>query len=90
MLSASQALAQSSGRFVPVADVVLEDPDPAGWHMWRRTLDGWGYSPLDQVDRDNVGDLRMVWSRAPGPGLQQGAPLVHDGLMYMPSPCNII
>ena len=30
--------------------------------MWRRTLNGWGYSPLDQIDRDNVGDLRMVWS----------------------------
>ena len=32
--------------------------------MWRRTLDGWGYSPLDQIDRNNVDELRMVWSRA--------------------------
>ena len=58
--------------------------------MWRRTLDGWGYSPLDQIDRGNVGDLRMVWSRGLGPGLQQGTPLVHDGVMYMPNPRDVI
>ena len=49
--------------FRPVTDAVLQDPDAADWLMWRRTLDSWGYSPLDQVDRDNVDALRMVWSR---------------------------
>ena len=90
VMSASQALAQSSSRFVPVTDEVLQDPDPADWLMWRRTLDGWGYSPLDQIDRDNVSDLRMVWSRALAPGLQQGTPLVYDGVMYMPNPRDVI
>ena len=56
----------------------------------RRTLEGWGYSPLDQIDRDNLRDLRMVWSRALGPGLQQGTPLVYDGVMYMPNPRDVI
>ncbi len=50
----------------------------------------WGYSPLDQIDRENVGDLRMVWTRALGPGLQQGTPLVHDGVLYMPNPRDVI
>ena len=90
VLSASQALAQSSSSVAPVTDAVLQDPDPADWLMWRRTLDGWGYSPLDQIDRDNVRDLRMVWSRALGPGLQQGTPLVRDGVMYMPNPRDVI
>ncbi|MCY4635702.1 MAG: PQQ-binding-like beta-propeller repeat protein [Acidobacteria bacterium] len=90
VMTAGQALAQSSSRFVPVTDEVLQDPDPADWLMWRRTLDGWGYSPLEQIGRDNVGDLRMVWSRALGPGLQQGTPLVHDGVMYMPNPRDVI
>ena len=76
--------------FVPVTDEVLQDPDPADWLMWRRTLDGWGYSPLDQIDRDNVGELRMVWTRALAPGLQQGTPLVHDGVLYMPNPRDVI
>ena len=58
--------------------------------MWRRTLDSWGYSPLDQITRENVGDLRMVWSRALAPGRQQGTPLVYDGVMYMPNPRDVI
>ena len=27
---------------------MLQNPDPADWLMWHRTLHGWGYSPLDQ------------------------------------------
>ncbi len=42
-----------------------------------------GYSPLDQVDRDNVGSLRLVWSRALATdGRQQGTPLVRDDMMF--------
>ncbi len=58
--------------FTPVTDAVLQNPDPADWLMWRRTLNSWGYSPLDQIARDNVGDLRMVWSRALTSGRQHG------------------
>ena len=76
--------------FVPVTDAMLQDPDPADWLMWRRTLDGWGYSPLDTITRDNVGDLRMVWSRALMPGTQEGTPLAYDGMLYMPNPRDII
>ena len=92
--SAEQAPVQSAsaaaGRIRAVTDAELENPSPDDWLMWRRTLDGWGYSPLDQIDRGNVGDLRMVWSRGLGPGLQQGTPLVHDGVMYMPNPRDVI
>ena len=90
LISPGWAFAQPSGDFVAVTDAMLQDPDPADWLMWRRTLDSWGYSPLEQVDRDNVGELRMVWSRALAPGLQQGTPLVHDGVMYMPNPRDVI
>ena len=82
--------AQDSGEFVPVTDAMLQDPDPDDWLMWRRTLDTLGYSPLDQIDRGNVGDIRMVWTRALGPGLQQGTPVVYDGVMYMPNPRDVI
>ena len=84
------ARAQSSADFAPVTDAMLQDPAPADWLMWRRTLDSWGYSPLDQIDRENVSELRMVWSRALARGTQQGTPLVHDGVMYMPNPRDVI
>ena len=83
--------AQTQSSFVPVTDATLENPAPGDWLMWRRTLDGWGYSPLDQINRDNVGDLRLVWSRAlHAPGRQQGTPLVYNGVMYMPNPSDVI
>lgn len=85
------AFAQSTSEFVPVTDAMLQEPSPDDWLMWRRTLDGWGYSPLDQIDRSNVDDLRMVWSRALNtPGRQQGTPLVYNGVLYMPNPNDVI
>ena len=78
------------GDFVPVTDAMLQDPDPADWLMWRRTLDGWGYSPLASITRENVGDLRMVWTRAMTDGTQEGTPLAYDGVLYMPNPFDVI
>ena len=84
------ALAQSGPDVAPVTDAMLQDPDPNDWLMWRRTLDSWGYSPLDEIDRRNVDELRMVWTRALSRGRQQGTPLVYGGVMYMPNPRDVI
>ncbi|MCY4662406.1 MAG: PQQ-binding-like beta-propeller repeat protein [Acidobacteria bacterium] len=79
-----------SDDFVPVTDAMLQAPAPEDWLMWRRTLDGWGYSPLNQIDADNVGDLRLVWSRGLHPGSQQGTPIAYGGVLYMPNPRDVI
>ena len=84
------AQAESSAPFVPVTDAMLEDPAPGDWLTWRRTPDGWGYSPLDQIDTDNVGDLRLVWTRALTAGSQEGTPLAYGGVLYMPNPRDVI
>ena len=70
--------------FRPVTDAMLEKPDAANWPMWRRTLDSWGFSPLDQVNRSKVNQLRMVWSRAMGAGnVQEATPLVYNGVVFL-------
>lgn len=84
------AQTSSSPSFTPVTDVMLQNPAPSDWLMWRRTLDSWGYSPLDEIDRNNVGDLQLAWSRGLNTGSQQGTPLVYDGVMYMPNPNDTI
>jgi len=84
------AQAESSAPFVPVTDAMLEDPAPGDWLTWRRTPDGWGYSPLDQIDRENVGTLRLVWTRALSAGSQEGTPLAYGGVLYMPNPSDVI
>jgi alcohol dehydrogenase (cytochrome c) len=73
----------------PVTDEMLANPDPADWLMWRRTLDNWGYSPLEEIDRRNVGQLQMVWTRPLADGDQEGTPLVHDGILFFPNPFDI-
>jgi alcohol dehydrogenase (cytochrome c) len=89
-LVALEAFGQAPRAFEPVTDEMLQNPDPADWLMWRRTLDSWGHSPLDQIDKRNVGNLRLLWTRALGPGMQEGTPLVHDGVMYFPNPSDVI
>src|SRR5687768_4244971 len=76
--------------YVPVTDEMLWKPDPANWLSWRRTLDGWGYSPLDQIDRNNVGRLKMMWTRGLGTGTVEATPLVYNGVMYVPGPGDVI
>ena len=87
---AAAAQPAEDADFMPVTDAMLQDPAPGDWLTWRRTLDGWGYSPLDQIDRDNVGELGMVWTRALRAGSQQGTPLAYGGVLYMPNPRDVI
>ena len=74
----------------PVSDDELMDPDPSDWLMFRRTYDAWGYSPLDRINVDNVGDLRLAWVWAMDPGVNEPNPLVRDGILYLTSPANVI
>jgi PQQ-dependent dehydrogenase (methanol/ethanol family) len=72
--------------FRPVTDAALLNPDPADWPHWRRTLDAWGYSPLKQINTQNVSQLQLAWSWALNPGISQPAPLVSNGMMFVPIP----
>jgi len=77
-------------NFRPVSEDVLRDPPAEDWLSWRRTEDAQGYSPLAQVSRDNVGDLKLAWVLTMREGSNQGTPLVHDGVMYLTSPGNVL
>jgi len=83
-------LAQQMPPLVPVTDEMLANPDPADWLMWRRTVNSWGFSPLDQINKNNVAKLHMTWMRPLTAGVQEGTPLVHDGVLFFPNPLDII
>ena len=76
--------------FVPVTDAMLQNPADSDWLMWRRTLDSWGYSPLDQIDRSNVDQLRMVWTRDLEIGTGEITPLAYNGILYIPQANDVI
>jgi alcohol dehydrogenase (cytochrome c) len=76
--------------FRPVTDAELHSPAPGDWLHYRRTYDGQGYSPLAQVNRDNVDELRLAWAWAMDDGANQPTPLVRDGILYLTHPNNTI
>jgi len=71
-------------NFTPVSDAMLLNPDASDWLMIRGNYQAWNHSPLDQITRDNVGELRLqwIWSMSEG-GNNQPAPIVHDGVLYL-------
>src|SRR5438876_4096495 len=77
--------------FRPVTEAMLRNPAPGDWLNWRRTDNAWGYSPLDQINRQNVTQLQLAWSWAmDDTGANEATPLVYDGIMYLPNPRGVI
>ena len=78
-----------AAEYSPVTDARLVDPEPGNWLMYRRTYDSHGYSPLDQIDADNVHALKPLWTFSTG--LREGhqaPPVVNDGVMFVTTPYN--
>ena len=87
----SPAIGAQETGFVPVTQEMLRNPEPGEWLHWRGTQNAWGYSPLDQITTENVGQLQLVWAWAmDDTGPQETAPLIHDGVMYLPHPGNVV
>ena len=92
MLCASAAVAEPSvaERAAASNDEVASNPGPNDWPMWRRTYNSAGYSPLDQINKRNVGNLQLAWAWTQELGNQEAAPLVRDGVMYLAQSNNVV
>ncbi len=81
--------AQSLPPYSPVTDARLRNQDSESWLLYRGSYDSHGYSALDQIDTDNVANLKPVWSFSTG--LREGhqaPPIVNNGYMYVSTPQN--
>ena len=67
------AFAQTKA-FVPVTQAMQADPDPADWLHISRTYDQHRFSPLNQINKGNVAQLRMAWARDLPEGTQESTP----------------
>ena len=68
-------------------EVMALSQDPNNWVMWGRTYDGTRYSPLDQINKDNVGSLQVAWTFSTGVLRgHEGGPLVIGGTMWVHTP----
>ena len=91
LLGGSLLLTAQVKEFRPVTEAMLRNPAPGDWLNWRRTDNAWGYSPLEQINKQNVQQLQLAWSWSmDDSGAQEAAPLVYDGVMYLPNPRGVI
>ncbi len=71
----AQQGADPTRNLTPVTDAMLRNPPASDWLMWRRTFDGYGYSPLDQINKNNVKDLQVAWTWSLIPGATETTPI---------------
>ena len=76
--------------YAPVTDEQLRHPDPNEWIMMRGNYEGYGYSPLKQIDKTNIKRLQLVWSRGMEAGINQPTPIIHNGVMFLGNPNDVI
>ncbi|SNR69975.1 PQQ-dependent dehydrogenase, methanol/ethanol family [Paracoccus sediminis] len=101
LLAATSLSAQGIESYSPVTPERLASPEPGNWLSIRRTYDGQGHSPLNQITPENVAGLKEVWSAPTGPYQQMTAfaalpadpaheapVLMNDGVMVVATPDN--
>src|SRR4030088_2748263 len=74
-------------NYSPVTADRLKNPEPGNWMHYRRTYDGEGYSPLEQINTQNVKNLTPVWTFSTGviEG-HEAPPIVNNGIMFVATP----
>jgi len=71
---------------VPFSRIVNADKEPGNWLTYSRTLDGKRYSPLNEVNTQNVARLNVKWAfQFSDPGIEM-SPIVIDGILYVTGP----
>jgi PQQ-dependent dehydrogenase (methanol/ethanol family) len=73
-------------NFVPVTKAMLLNPSPDDWLMYSRTYDAQRFSPLNQINKQNVSKLTQVWKNDLATGTIEIIPIVHNGVMYVEVP----
>jgi alcohol dehydrogenase (cytochrome c) len=75
--------------YKPVTSQRLTHPEDGDWLMVRRSYDGWGYSPLDQITPANVKRLQPAWVMSTGMNNgHQAPPFVNNGVMFVATSYN--
>jgi alcohol dehydrogenase (cytochrome c) len=82
------ALAKFKG--LSYQDLLEADRDGTEWRTYSRTYDGRRFSPLAQINRGNIGAMRVRWIRQLSTLEEkvEATPIVVDGVMFLTAPPN--
>ena len=95
-LPQAAATAGGSSSNIQAANVTEErllnaEDEPGQWMMVGGTYDERHYSPLDEINRDNVENLQLTWYADYAVNLsQQGTPLYIDGVIYVSTAWSMV
>ncbi len=66
--------------------------EPNNWMTYSGNYNGWRYSSLGQINRQNVANLKVAWvQQMPTSHRVEATPIVVDGIMYVTEPpSNVI
>jgi len=85
----STAVVAQVRNFAPVTQAMLLNPSPDDWLMYSRTYDAQRYSPLNQINKQNVGRITQAWTKPLAAGPIEIIPIVHGGVMYVAVPVQV-
>jgi alcohol dehydrogenase (cytochrome c) len=81
---------------VPFERLLNAANEPQNWFTYSGTYRSERFAPLDQINTDNVSDLKVIWAyqmqptTMPGAGLVETTPIVVDGIMYITEPPSTV
>ena len=89
VLTALAAQLLSQGLPVTYERLIKASEEPGNWLMYSNTYNGWRFSGLNQINTQNVKNLRVKWLfQARHLEKFETTPLVVDGIMYLTRPEN--
>jgi len=84
MVATAVALPVAAGANQSVMDATS---NPDNWAIWGGNYAGQRYSELNEINKDNVGDLQVAYTFSTGVLRgHEGGPLVVDGTLYVHTP----
>jgi len=84
MCAAPTTAQPPNADWVSITPERLRNPEPGDWLGYRRTYDVTGFSPLKEINRRNIRELRPVWAYTMRDNSRWVmTPIVANGLMYV-------
>ncbi len=88
---AAKHAGKATAKVVDAARIQAADTEPGSWMSTGRTYGEQRFSPLTQINADNVGKLGLAWTyRLDVDRATEGTPIVVDGIMYVTSAFSIV
>jgi len=88
--TAHMAMAAFPAANVDQQRLLAADSEPGQWMAHGRTYGEQRFSPLDEINDGNVGELSLAWfADLPVDRGMEGTPLMVDGVLYNTEPWNV-